>query len=65
MYDQADHRHYQQQVNHPARYVEGSPGNQPYHQQNEKKDQKQESHQSTSGGLTSIWMANAWKPLFP
>jgi hypothetical protein len=47
MYDQADHRHYQQQVNHPARYVEGSPGNQPYHQQNEKKDQKQESHQST------------------
>jgi hypothetical protein len=65
MHDQADYRHYQEQVNHPARHVEGSPGNQPYHQQNEEKDQKQKSHQSTSGGLTSISMANARNQPFP
>src|ERR1700677_3718846 len=56
MYNQADHRHYQQKVNQPACHVEGSPGNQPHYQQNEEKDQKQESHQSTPGG----WLAFLW-----
>jgi hypothetical protein len=65
MYDQANHRHYEQQVNHPTRHVEGSPGNQPHHQQNKEKDQKKESHQSTPGGLTSISMTNARNRPFP
>jgi hypothetical protein len=45
--------------------VEGSPGNQPHHQQNKEKDQKKESHQSTPGGLTSISMTNARNRPFP